>query len=271
MNSLVCLKVLCLCVCVYVCVSVCSVTHWLFITKNPIKLDLLCGFKTYHDTLPIILLFPPTSHLIIFHLKYFAVIWSFLIYLSPVPIVSTFHLVSHVYWPISQTQNVPDWSFPSSPFRAQLNNQGAFTFHVLDTQLCLTLCDPMDGSLPSSSVHGIFQARILEWFSISFSRGSSWPRDWTQVSCIAGKFLIDWATRVALTLYTIPANGFLGYLLGGGMSFSFCFCMSAIKLVISSAIYQWSLVKRTFGSLKINWLSRNKSEKERLLGLRARI
>ena len=53
------------------------------------------------------------------------------------------------------------------------------------TQLCLTFCDPMDCSLPGSSIHGIFQARILEWFAISFSRGSSWPRDWTQVSCTA--------------------------------------------------------------------------------------
>ena len=41
------------------------------------------------------------------------------------------------------------------------------------TQSCLTLCDPMDCSLPGSSVHGIFQARILEWVAISFSRGSS--------------------------------------------------------------------------------------------------
>ena len=44
-------------------------------------------------------------------------------------------------------------------------------------QLCLTLCDPMDCSLPGSSVHGILQARILEWVAISFSRGSSRPRD----------------------------------------------------------------------------------------------
>ena len=43
----------------------------------------------------------------------------------------------------------------------------------------LTLCDPMDYNLPGSSVHGIFQARILEWVAISSSRGSSWPRDWT--------------------------------------------------------------------------------------------
>ena len=59
---------------------------------------------------------------------------------------------------------------------------------VLVTQLCLSLCDPMDCSPPGSSVHGILQARTLEWVAISFSRGSSWPRDWTWVSCIAGRF-----------------------------------------------------------------------------------
>ena len=48
---------------------------------------------------------------------------------------------------------------------------------VLVAQLCLTLCDPMDCSPPGSSVHGILQARILEWVAISFSRGSSQPRD----------------------------------------------------------------------------------------------
>jgi len=47
-------------------------------------------------------------------------------------------------------------------------------------QACLTLCNPMDCSLPGSSVHGIFQARVLEWAAVSFSRGSSWSRDWTQ-------------------------------------------------------------------------------------------
>ena len=49
-------------------------------------------------------------------------------------------------------------------------------------QSCLTLCDPMDHSLPGSSVHGIFQARILEWVTISSSRGSSQPRDQTCIS-----------------------------------------------------------------------------------------
>ena len=48
------------------------------------------------------------------------------------------------------------------------------------TQSCLTLCDPMDCSLPSSSVHGILQARVLEWVAISFSRGYSRPKDQTQ-------------------------------------------------------------------------------------------
>ena len=55
-------------------------------------------------------------------------------------------------------------------------------------QSCLTLCDPMDWGLPGSSVHGILQARILEWVAVPFSRGSSQPRDQTQVSHITGRF-----------------------------------------------------------------------------------
>ena len=62
-------------------------------------------------------------------------------------------------------------------------------------QSCLTLCDPMDCSLPGSSVHGIFQARVLEWVAISFSSGSSWPRDGTQVSHIVDRCFTIWATR----------------------------------------------------------------------------
>ena len=65
----------------------------------------------------------------------------------------------------------------------------------LATQSCLTVCHPMDGSLPGSSVHGILQARILEWVAMPSSRGSSQPRDRTQVSCIAGRFFTIWATR----------------------------------------------------------------------------
>ena len=54
-------------------------------------------------------------------------------------------------------------------------------------QSCPTLYDPVDCSLPGSSVHGILQARILEWVAISFSRGSSRPRDGTQISHFAGR------------------------------------------------------------------------------------
>ena len=59
---------------------------------------------------------------------------------------------------------------------------------VLVTPSCPTLCNPMDGSLPASSVHEILQARIMEWVTISFSRGSSWPQDQTQISCIVDGF-----------------------------------------------------------------------------------
>ena len=69
---------------------------------------------------------------------------------------------------------------------------------MLVAQLCLTLRDPMDGSPPGSCVHGILQARILEWVAIPFSRVSFWPRDWTWVFCIAGGFFTIWATREAL-------------------------------------------------------------------------
>ena len=68
---------------------------------------------------------------------------------------------------------------------------------VLVTELCPTLCDPMDCSPPGSSVHEILQARILELVAIPFSRGSCWPGDWTLVSCIAGKFFTTWTTREA--------------------------------------------------------------------------
>ena len=60
------------------------------------------------------------------------------------------------------------------------------------TQLCPALCDPLD-----CTVHGIFQARILEWVTFPFSRGSSQFRYRTQVSCIAGGFFTNWATREA--------------------------------------------------------------------------
>ena len=55
----------------------------------------------------------------------------------------------------------------------------------MHAQLCLTLCDPLDCSPPGSSVHGILQTRILQWVAISFSRGSSRPRNQTHISCVS--------------------------------------------------------------------------------------
>ena len=64
-------------------------------------------------------------------------------------------------------------------------------------QSCPTLCDPTDCSLPGSSLHGILQARVLEWVATSFSRGSSLPRDRTWVSSIPGRCFNLWAAREA--------------------------------------------------------------------------
>ena len=89
-----------------------------------------------------------------------------------------------------------DWMTSLSLFFFKLNI--VYTWVLSEVaQLCLTLCNPMHCSLPASSLHGILQVRILEWVAISFSRGSSWPRDLTRVSCIAGRCFNLWATREA--------------------------------------------------------------------------
>ena len=69
------------------------------------------------------------------------------------------------------------------------------TNHCAHSLSCPTLCDPVDCSPPGSSVHGILQARILEGVALPFSKGSSRPRDWTQVSHITGRFFTIWAIR----------------------------------------------------------------------------
>ena len=68
---------------------------------------------------------------------------------------------------------------------------------VLVAQMGPTLWNPMDCNPPASSVRGILQARILEWVAIPFSRASSQPKDWTQFSCIAGRFFTIRATAAA--------------------------------------------------------------------------
>ena len=79
-------------------------------------------------------------------------------------------------------------SLPAEPQGKPLIDES----EVKVAQSCPTLCDPMD-----YTVHGILQARILEWIGFPFSRGSSQPRDRTQVSCIAGGFFTNWAIREA--------------------------------------------------------------------------
>ena len=72
---------------------------------------------------------------------------------------------------------------------------------VWAAQSCLILCNPMDCSSPGSSVHEILHARILEWVVIHFSRGSSQPRDRTQVSGVVGRFFTLWETRNAPKIF----------------------------------------------------------------------
>ena len=78
---------------------------------------------------------------------------------------------------------------------------------VLVAQSCLTLHYLIECNLPGLSIHGILQARILEWVAIPFSKESSWLRDQTQVFCIAGWFFPVWDTREA------PFNQYIYYLI----------------------------------------------------------
>ena len=92
-----------------------------------------------------------------------------------------------------------------------------FHKYVLAPQLCPTLCDPVDCSPPGSSVHGILQARILEWAANPLSRGSSLPRDRIQVSCIASRFFTVRAIREAQFItYSASISMFVNMFLHSG-------------------------------------------------------
>ena len=75
------------------------------------------------------------------------------------------------------------------------------TCACMHTQQCPTLCNPMDCSPPGFSVHGIFQARVLEWVTLFSSRESSQPRGQTLISCIGRRILYQWATWETLDIY----------------------------------------------------------------------
>ena len=97
----------------------------------------------------------------------------------------------HSWWEYKSMQ--PLWG--TVPQKTE--NRTIMKVKVLVAQSYLTLFDPMDCSLPGSSVHRIRQARTLEWFAIPFSRGSSWPWNQAQVSYLAGRFFTIGATREA--------------------------------------------------------------------------
>ena len=112
----------------------------------------------------------------------------------------------------------------------------------MHAQLHLTLCDPKYYSCPGSSVHGILQARKLDWISIPFSRGSSQLWDWTWVSCIAGRFFIIWATGSPSGDQNLNI-----WILGEHKHSDYCtyFYKKLLQFVISSS-FHWSIVSGIF-------------------------
>ena len=112
------------------------------------------------------------------------------------------------YWnrfPRPLPEDLPDPEFEPVSLTSSALGGGFFTTSTTwerkseseVAQSCPILCDPMDCNLPGSSIHGIFQARVLEWVAISFFRGSSPPRDQTLASRIAGRCFMFSATREA--------------------------------------------------------------------------
>ena len=104
------------------------------------------------------------------------------------------------HWLMDESERIKKtyWYIPSTWKSTGLTCGGLYVNLYVDTivtESFLTLWDPMDCTLPVCSVLGILQARILEWIAIPSSRGSSRPRDWTQVSCIASRFFTVWVTR----------------------------------------------------------------------------
>ena len=110
--------------------------------------------------------------------------------------------------------------------------------HV-STQSCHTLCDPIDCSPPGSSVHGILQAGILEWVATPFSRGYSWPRDWTLVSCVAGRFFTIMMVAGVLFIYLVYfAHWWIPRTDSGHRSCSMLISMTTSKW-ITKRMHEW--------------------------------
>ena len=137
-------------------------------------------------------------------------------FISPIP----WYIIEAHYWQLSESSHylsttevraiMMEWT-ERSPLNLFTISNRLCSFSMNGwvsevAQSCPTLCDPVDCSSPGSSIHEILQARILEWVAISFTRGSSQPRNRTQVSCTAGRFFTNWAMREALSLFNIEIN-----------------------------------------------------------------
>ena len=125
---------------------------------------------------------------------------------------------------------------------------------VKSLQSCLTLCDPMDHSPRGSPVHGILQARKLEWVAIPFSRGSSWPRDWTSISfgfCIGRQVLYIRATwKAPFQTYLSSKN----LLISSVSCLPFVLCSGSKILSFSQNIVPYYLaVLSCFWILNYSW------------------
>ena len=124
---------------------------------------------------------------------------------------------------------------------------------ALVTHSCPTLCDTMDCmhySLPGFSVHGILQARILEWVAISFSRGPSRPRDWSWVPCITDRYFTVWA----LKSYSIP-----GALLST-LIFLLLIRTTLLMVLVVLIIYSWENQHREMSSFVLFGSQRQRVE-----------
>ena len=130
------------------------------------------------------------------------------------------------------------------------------------TQSCLTLCNTMDYILSGSSVHGIFQAIILEWIAISFSSRSSWPRDRTQVSRIVDRCFTVWASKEACEMSAIEQFfDILWYCLSLGLEWKLIFSspvataeFSKYAGILSAALSQHHLLGFKIAQLKFHHL-----------------
>ena len=109
--------------------------------------------------------------------------------------ISTLLFFFSLYFPYIYSHTHKSFSFKLSSLRLHLDKSVCINYSFTQEwkwKSCLPLCDPMDYTL-----HGILQARILEWVAFPFSRGSSQPRDQTQVSHVAGRFFTSCAIREA--------------------------------------------------------------------------